>query len=192
MYGVFNNLTSDNSWAYITSESGIYCFYHKNQSRFAYIGSTINLRERIKQHMGVGEGPWRKRPQGFLYPQIQQHPEWFSLCVTDYFGDYEKYEIKLIQKYQPMYNRRDIKRPKCPGFGDMSYDEWQSKNKEWQKQFQLIKKDCAICLKLTDHIPWDISKCVNCGIRYDYLKPEMSSLDKALLNNKKDPLEAYF
>ena len=188
MNTIFTNLIHDKSWAYITTSAGVYCFYNIKEERFAYIGSTSNLRERIKSHMGIGEGPWLKKPHGMLYKQIQQKPECFTFFFTAYIGDYSKYEIQLIQKYQPMYNRRDIKRPSCPGFGDMSYDEWQVKNKEWQKQFQIKKDFCVSCIKYTDSIPWDSMVCTICGNYNERVKdeitnpPPMSGLDYALSN----------
>lgn len=154
----------------IPSQPGIYCFYNLEKDRFAYIGTSENLRERIKQHLGFVYGKAKYWGQGLLKPQLEKHPEWFSLSIKTVYLNRENYELYLIHKYKPMYNRRNIKRFQCPGFGDMPYHEWLKRKEIWDKQYEFNKIYCKYCTFETIPIPWEKNTCAGCGGSYNLLE----------------------
>ena len=91
-----------------------------------YIGSTIDLKRRKKEHFC--ENTWRNKPNKQLYKDMKQYgkdnflfkPIW--LCDPE---ELKKYEQIAIEKYNPKYNRYAA----CTG---INIEEYQ---KQYQKQY---------------------------------------------------------
>jgi len=89
----------------IPRSAGIYYFWHKHVQNFAYIGTTSNLRERVKTHLGKSHR--HKNGNKVLQNQIKKHPESFYVGYAIIYDGRETFEKALIKGYQPMYNRRE-------------------------------------------------------------------------------------
>ena len=85
-------------YSYIPSLPGVYWFYRLSHARFAYIGSSKNLGNRLRSHI-EGKG------HGVMGLQIVKHPEDFVVGFKVLDEDWFELEQLLIRYWRPMYNR---------------------------------------------------------------------------------------
>ena len=97
-----------------------------------YIGSTVDLDKREKQHFR--ESTWKHNPNKQLYKDMKQYgKDNFLFKPIQLCNPYElkKYEQIAIEKYNPKYNV-------CAAYTGLSKEEYQ---KQYQKQYQKENAD---------------------------------------------------
>ena len=72
---------------------GVYFLYNKS-NEILYIGKSVNVKKRVKQHISSGRIYMRSQIQKVGY--IEMHSEFESLM----------FESQLVKKFRPIYNRR--------------------------------------------------------------------------------------
>ena len=72
---------------------GVYFLYNKS-NEILYIGKSVNVKKRVKQHISSGRIYMRLQIQKIGY--IEMHSEFESLM----------FESQLVKKFRPIYNRR--------------------------------------------------------------------------------------
>ena len=105
--------------------SGVYQIINKITGD-CYIGSSIDLERRRKQHLR--ESTWKRNPNKQLYKDMKQYGKNnflfkpIQLCNPE---ELKKYEQIAIEKYNPQYNI-------CAAYTGLSKEEYQ---KQYNKQY---------------------------------------------------------
>jgi len=98
-----NGLDLLNNLNKIPKYSGVYLFLHTPRGKYTYIGSSNNMQERIKTHLGFSKK--YKNGNKNLFFDFFKYPKEYHIQCCLLGSEKEYWEYTLIDAYQPLYNR---------------------------------------------------------------------------------------
>jgi predicted GIY-YIG superfamily endonuclease len=97
---IFNGLSSLNLLNYFPNREGVYAFL-KSDGEYRYIGSTNNIQERIKTHLGISK-KYDNGNKQLKFDFFKSPKEYVIECAI--CDNKEFWEYSLIDGYKPIFN----------------------------------------------------------------------------------------